>query len=152
MYVQVPQPPEVLPSALTSTSANLTWSSTLEKNYTITSYSVNVTVANPGSINVNCLQGQNIIYYFTVPGYQRYIILNDTILGKSHNLYSTILTCISYSLMFSQCPTHPNCSVYWQTQQREKEFIPFSAPLPPSKLLLLTLRILPSMFSATAVY
>ena len=82
MYAQVPQPPEVLPSALTATSANLTWSCPLEKNYTIISYSVNVTVTDPNSIDADCLQGQNFSYYIIVPGYQRYIQLVDMSLGK----------------------------------------------------------------------
>eukprot|EP00731_Ephydatia_muelleri_P009410 Em0004g1748a len=71
----VPQPPEVLRSALTATSANLTWSCPLEKNYTVISYSVNVTVTDPSSISAKCVQGLNLSYYFTVPGYQRYIYL-----------------------------------------------------------------------------
>eukprot|EP00731_Ephydatia_muelleri_P009408 Em0004g1746a len=71
----VPQPPEVLPSALTATSANLTWSCPLEKNYAVISYSVNVTVTDSSSISAKCVQGQNLSYNFTVPGYQRYIYL-----------------------------------------------------------------------------
>eukprot|EP00731_Ephydatia_muelleri_P009395 Em0004g1733a len=73
--ISVPQPPEVLPSALTATSANLTWSCPLEKNYTVISYSVNVTVTDPSSISAKCVQGLNLSYNFTVPGYQRYIYL-----------------------------------------------------------------------------
>eukprot|EP00731_Ephydatia_muelleri_P003801 Em0001g3801a len=53
VYAQVPQPPEVLTSALTATSANLTWSCPLEKNYTVLSYSVNVTVEDASSINAD---------------------------------------------------------------------------------------------------
>ncbi|KAL5497494.1 hypothetical protein EMCRGX_G013970 [Ephydatia muelleri] len=75
LYPQVPQPPEVLPSALTATSANLTWSCPLEKNYAVITYSVNVTVNDPSSIKAKCVQGLNLSYNFTVPGYQRYIYL-----------------------------------------------------------------------------
>ena len=82
MYAQVPQPPEVLTRALTATSANLTWSCPLEKNYTVISYSVNVTVNDPSSVDRNCVQGQNSSYYVTVPRYQRYIQLADMSLGK----------------------------------------------------------------------
>eukprot|EP00731_Ephydatia_muelleri_P003775 Em0001g3775a len=53
VYAQVPQPPEVLTSALTATSANLTWSCPLEKHYTVLSYSVNVTVEDASSINTD---------------------------------------------------------------------------------------------------
>ena len=82
MYAQVPQPPEVLTSALTATSANLTWSCPLEKHYTVLSYSVNVTVVDASSINADCMHGQNLSYYMTVPGYQRYIQLQDMSLSK----------------------------------------------------------------------
>ena len=91
---QVPQPPEVLPSALTATSANLTWSCPLEKNYTVISYSVNVTVNDPSSIDAKCVQGLNLSYYFTVPGYQRYIYLMNMSLGKLTCLY-----CIEYKTL-----------------------------------------------------
>ena len=77
MYAQVPQPPEVPTSALTATSANLTWSCPLKKNYTVISYSVNVTVNDPSSIDSYCVRGQNLSYYITIPGYQRYIQLKD---------------------------------------------------------------------------
>ena len=76
---QVPQPPEVLPRALTATSANITWSCPLEKNYSVISYFVNVTVDNPNSY---CVHGQNLSYYITVPGYQRYIYLMNMSLCK----------------------------------------------------------------------
>ena len=76
-YAEVPQPPEVPISALTATSANLNWSCPLEKNFTITSYSVNVTVVSPRLVDVKCLNGQNFSYYITVPGYQRYVELKN---------------------------------------------------------------------------
>ena len=82
VYAQVPQPPKVPIRALTATSANLTWSCPLEKNYTVTSYSVNVTVKDPSSIDADCVHGQNVSYYITIPGYQRYIQLKDMSLGK----------------------------------------------------------------------
>ena len=82
VYAQVPQPPEVPTSALTATSANLTWSCPLKKNYTVISYSVNVTVNDPSSIDSYCVRGQNLSYYITIPGYQRYIQLKDMSLGK----------------------------------------------------------------------
>ena len=76
-YAEVSQPPEVPISALTATSANLTWSCPLEKNFIITSYSVNVTVVSPRLVDANCLNGQNFSYYITVPGYQRYVELKN---------------------------------------------------------------------------
>ncbi|KAL5487029.1 hypothetical protein EMCRGX_G019584 [Ephydatia muelleri] len=75
MYAQVPQLPDVLPNSLTATSANLTWSCPLEKNYTVISYSVNVTVNNPSSVDADCVYGKHLSYYFTVPGYQRYLCI-----------------------------------------------------------------------------
>eukprot|EP00731_Ephydatia_muelleri_P018411 Em0011g451a len=74
-HAQVPQLPDVLPNALTATSANLTWSCPLEKNYTVISYSVNVTANNPSSVDADCVYGLHLSYYFTVPGYQRYLCL-----------------------------------------------------------------------------
>ena len=82
VYAQVPQLPEVQTGALNATSANLTWSCPLEKNYAVISYSVNVTANDPSSISANCVRGRNLSYYTTVPGYQRYIQLNDMSLGK----------------------------------------------------------------------
>ena len=81
MYVQVPQPPEVPLYALSATSANLTWNCPLEKNYAITSYTINVTVDDP-SLNVACINGQNLTYSFAVPGNQTYIILEEMMLSK----------------------------------------------------------------------
>ena len=82
MHAQVPQPPEVPTSSLTATSANLTWSCPLEKNYTVVTYSVNVTVNDLSSVDADCISGQNLSYYITVPGYQRYIQLKDMSLGE----------------------------------------------------------------------
>ena len=79
---QVPQPPEVLPSALTATSANLTWSCPLEKDYTVVSYFVFIIVDNSTTIDPGCLNGQNFSYSFTVPQYQRYVNLQDQLLSK----------------------------------------------------------------------
>ena len=84
MYAQVPQLPDVLPNSLTATSANLTWNCPLEKNYTVISYSVNVTVNNPSSVDADCVYGQHLSYYFTVPGYQRYLCLMSMSLSKSN--------------------------------------------------------------------
>ena len=83
VHAQVPQPPEVPVNALTSSSANLTWSCPLEKNCTITSYSVNITVVSPRLVDVSCLNGQNLSYYITVPGYQRYLELQSMLLSMS---------------------------------------------------------------------
>ncbi|KAL5476198.1 hypothetical protein EMCRGX_G026114 [Ephydatia muelleri] len=83
VHAQVPQPPEVPVNALTSSSANLTWSCPLEKNCTITSYSVNITVVSPRLVDVSCLNGQNFSYYITVPGYQRYLELQSMLLSMS---------------------------------------------------------------------
>ena len=81
MYVQVPQPSEVPLYALSATSANLTWNCPLEKNYTITSYTINVTVDDT-SLNVACINGQDLTYTIAVPGNQTYIILEDMLLSK----------------------------------------------------------------------
>jgi hypothetical protein len=84
-YAEIPQPPEVPSSALTATTANLSWSCPLEKNYSVISYSVNVTVNDPSSVDAECASEQNRNYYITVPGSQRYIALNDTSLGRWPN-------------------------------------------------------------------
>ena len=78
-YPQVPRPPEVPPSALSATSANLTWNCPLEKNYSIRSYTINITINNASSVDADCLNGRNQSYYITVPGSQRYVVLS---LGK----------------------------------------------------------------------
>ena len=85
-YAEVPQPPEVPSSALTATSANLTWSCPLEKNYSVISYSVNVTVNDPSSVDADCVNGQNQSFFITVPGSQRYIALKDMSLGRWPNM------------------------------------------------------------------
>ena len=82
--MQIPQPPVVPINALTATSANFPWNYSLEKNFTISSYSVNVTVVSPRLVDVNCLNGQNFSYYITVPGYQRYVGLKNMSLSMLH--------------------------------------------------------------------
>ena len=47
----------------------------------ITSYTINVTVDDTG-LNVECINGQNLTYYITIPGNQTYIILKDMLLSK----------------------------------------------------------------------
>ena len=98
----VPEPPEVPISALSTTSANLTWSCPLEKNFTIISYSINVTVS--GMVDKNCLNGQNFSYYISVPGNQKYLELKHMSLSMLPNLHFQALHYFTHSC-FSQYPT-----------------------------------------------
>ena len=103
-YAEVPQPPEVPSSALTATSANLTWSCPLEKNYSVISYFVNVTVNDPSSVGEDCLNGRNHSYYITVPGSQRYKALKDMSLGRRSNM--TLLSCFNVDVQCSHSAIH----------------------------------------------
>ena len=74
---QIPQPPEVLQSALTATSANLTWGCPLLFNRTVASYAVYITLVNATYINAQCTRGRNRSMYFDyIPGDQNHLELN----------------------------------------------------------------------------